>query len=246
MPLSAGDRLERYEILAPLGAGGVGEVYRAHDERLDRDVAIKVLPEAVARDSERLTRFEREARAVAELAHPNILEIWDFRQEGENLRQRIPTGALARAGEIMYERNPESPHSRWELAWALAADGRADEAHPVFTLFIRDSSDTGSGRSARLFQAALRGDREAASEAMTAELVNWASNDGVGTFLVAYCHALLGDVEGALRWLEIAMQRGWANYPALRTMPFFDGIRDDPRFQELAEELRVAWQSFEA
>ncbi len=119
MPLSAGDRLGRYETLAPLGAGGVGKVYRAHDERLDRDVAIKVLPEAVARDPERLARFEREARAVAELAHPNIPEIWDFRQEGENLRQRIPTGALARAGEIMYEKNPESRYSRWELAEEL-------------------------------------------------------------------------------------------------------------------------------
>ena len=78
MPLSAGDRLGRYEILAPLGAGGMGEVYRAHDERLDRDVAIKVLPEEVAEDPDRLARFEREARAAAALNHPNILAVHEL------------------------------------------------------------------------------------------------------------------------------------------------------------------------
>ncbi len=81
--LREGDHLGRYEILGPLGAGGMGEVYRAHDERLDRDVAIKVLPEEVARDPERLERFEREAKATAALAHPNIIEIHDFGTDRE-------------------------------------------------------------------------------------------------------------------------------------------------------------------
>jgi serine/threonine protein kinase len=75
MALKPGTQLGRYEISAPLGAGGMGEAYRAHDERLDRDVALKVLPEAVARDPDRLARFEREAKAVARLSHPSILEI---------------------------------------------------------------------------------------------------------------------------------------------------------------------------
>jgi serine/threonine protein kinase len=61
MPLSAGARLGAYEVLAPLGAGGTGEVYRAHDRKLDRDVAIKILPEALAADPDRIARFEREA-----------------------------------------------------------------------------------------------------------------------------------------------------------------------------------------
>ncbi len=61
MPLSAGDKLGPYEILAPLGAGGMGEVYRARDSKLKREVAIKVLPEAFARDPERMARFQREA-----------------------------------------------------------------------------------------------------------------------------------------------------------------------------------------
>jgi eukaryotic-like serine/threonine-protein kinase len=72
MPLSVGARLGPYEVLGLLGAGGMGEVYRARDPRLGREVAVKVLPEDVARDPERLSRFEREARAVAALSHPNI------------------------------------------------------------------------------------------------------------------------------------------------------------------------------
>jgi len=80
--LAVGYRLGRYEILGDLGAGGMGEVYRARDTSLDRDVAIKVLPEATPEDSDRLNRFEREAKAVASLAHPNILEIWDYGSDG--------------------------------------------------------------------------------------------------------------------------------------------------------------------
>src|SRR5277367_15550 len=75
MPLSIGDRLGPYEILAPIGAGGMGEVYRARDTKLDREVAIKVLPAALAQDPERLARFEREAKVLASLNHPNIATI---------------------------------------------------------------------------------------------------------------------------------------------------------------------------
>ena len=101
MPLAAGTRLGPYEILAPLGAGGMGEVYRARDSKLDRDVAVKVLPAQLANDSAALARFEREAKAVAALSHPNILAVHDFGTsggtsyavmellEGESLRQRL-------------------------------------------------------------------------------------------------------------------------------------------------------------
>ena len=106
MALAAGTRLGPYEILSPLGAGGMGEVYRARDAKLGRDVAIKVLPSAFASDPERLARFEREAKAVAALSHPNILAIFDFGDqggtayavtellEGETLRDRLATGPL--------------------------------------------------------------------------------------------------------------------------------------------------------
>ncbi len=78
MPLTPGTILGQYEIRSPLGAGGMGEVYRAHDTRLDREVAIKVLPESLTSDPDRLRRFEQEARAAAALNHPNILAVYQM------------------------------------------------------------------------------------------------------------------------------------------------------------------------
>ncbi len=83
MTLSPGQSLSFYEILGPLGAGGMGEVYRAKDTRLDREVAIKVLPEEMADDEERLRRFEREAKTLASLNHPNVAGIHGVDQEGD-------------------------------------------------------------------------------------------------------------------------------------------------------------------
>ena len=77
MTLAAGTTLGSYQIVSAIGAGGMGEVYRARDTKLHRDVAVKVLPEAFALDPERLTRFEREARVLASLNHPNIAQIYD-------------------------------------------------------------------------------------------------------------------------------------------------------------------------
>jgi serine/threonine protein kinase len=82
MGLAAGSHLGRFEILRPLGAGGMGVVYLARDARLDRQIAIKVLPPEVAQDETRLARFEREARALARLSHPNILAIYELGEEG--------------------------------------------------------------------------------------------------------------------------------------------------------------------
>ena len=108
MPILTGERLGPYEILSAIGAGGMGEVYQAHDTRLGRDVAIKVLPEAFAHDPERLSRFQREAKMLAALNHPNIATIYGLEQAngtsylvmelvpGETLQQRIVReGALA-------------------------------------------------------------------------------------------------------------------------------------------------------
>ena len=81
MPLFAGSRLGRYDIIAALGAGGMGEVYRARDSRLGRDVALKVLPAGVATDAVRLARFEHEARIVAGLNHPNIVTLYSVEDE---------------------------------------------------------------------------------------------------------------------------------------------------------------------
>src|SRR5512134_511871 len=101
MPLSPGTRLGPYEILAPIGAGGMGEVYRAKDPRLKREVAIKVLPSTFSQDTDRLRRFEQEAQAAGGLNHPNITAVHDFGShesspyivtellEGETLRARM-------------------------------------------------------------------------------------------------------------------------------------------------------------
>src|SRR6476659_9569071 len=78
MALAPGSKLGPYEIVSALGAGGMGEVYRAHDGRLGRDVAVKILPASFAADAERLARFTQEAKAVAALNHPNILAVFDI------------------------------------------------------------------------------------------------------------------------------------------------------------------------
>ncbi|MCH7871224.1 MAG: protein kinase, partial [Planctomycetes bacterium] len=107
MALEPGKKLGPYEILSPIGKGGMGEVYRARDTRLDRDVAIKVLPEATSKDEQALSRFTREAKAVAALSHPNILAIYDVGEsdgiayvvtellEGETLRERLTRTQMA-------------------------------------------------------------------------------------------------------------------------------------------------------
>src|SRR6202167_4035325 len=114
MALAAGTILGQCEIRSPLGAGGMGEVYRAHDTRLNREVAIKVLPESVSSDPERLRRFEQEARAAAALNHPNILAVYQMAThegvsymvtellEGETLRERLRRGAMPLRNAIDY------------------------------------------------------------------------------------------------------------------------------------------------
>src|SRR5881628_2236794 len=124
MPLEPHARLGPYEITSLLGAGGMGEVYRAHDSRLGRDVAIKVLPARIAGDPQALARFEREARAVAALSHPNIIALFDISigdatpyavtelLEGETLRDRLKQGPVPLRKALDYGR---------QIADALAA-----------------------------------------------------------------------------------------------------------------------------
>src|SRR5438128_8178794 len=109
MSLSPGSRLGPYEILSPLGAGGMGEVYRARDPRLGREVAIKVLPASMSDDAERLRRFEQEARAAGILNHPNLTAVHDIGTnesdgapyvvqellEGETLRAELASGRFS-------------------------------------------------------------------------------------------------------------------------------------------------------
>jgi serine/threonine protein kinase len=116
MALQSGTKLGPYEIHSPIGAGGMGEVYRAHDTRLNRDVAIKILPATFSSDPDRLQRFAQESRAAAALNHPNILSIFDIGEaqgapyvvsellEGETLRDRLRDGPLPSRKAIDYAR----------------------------------------------------------------------------------------------------------------------------------------------
>ena len=118
MPIAAGTRIGPYEIVGWLGAGGMGEVYRARDPRLGREVAIKLIPETFATDASRLHRFEQEARAAGQLNHPNILAVFDVGMhdgapyivsellEGESLRSRLRE-APARAPQSHRLRAPD-------------------------------------------------------------------------------------------------------------------------------------------
>ncbi|HWT79350.1 MAG TPA: protein kinase, partial [Candidatus Methylomirabilis sp.] len=123
MSLVAGARFGSYEVLSPIGSGGMGEVYRARDTKLNRDVALKVLPEAFARDAQRMARFRREAQVLASLNHPNIATIYGLEEsngncalvmelvEGPTLAERIAgTQPLARPPSG----GPPSPLGRGE------------------------------------------------------------------------------------------------------------------------------------
>src|SRR6266852_2314704 len=111
MPLSVGERLGPYEILAPIGKGGMGEVYRARDIKLKRDVALKVLPDAFARDPGRMGRFQREAEILASLNHPNIAAIYGLEDR-------------ALVMELVEGESPKGPmpfEDAWHIASQIAA-----------------------------------------------------------------------------------------------------------------------------
>ena len=95
-----GRTLGHYHIVERLGAGGMGEVYRARDERLERDVAIKVLPEEVASDPDRMRRFEREAKALAALSHPNIATVYGLESDGDAMMGTVPCSRNRACGLI--------------------------------------------------------------------------------------------------------------------------------------------------
>ena len=170
MALAPGSKLGVYEVTAKIGAGGMGEVYRAHDTTLDRDVAIKVLPDAFATDPERLARFEREAKVLASLNHPNIAAIYGLEKsadtralilelvEGPTLQERISQGPIpldealpiarqiAEALEGHHPRPVRSPLRHRCGRHGGGVSGQGHEARPQLALKGRS---VGPGRGVR-------------------------------------------------------------------------------------------------
>src|ERR1700758_2374624 len=111
MPLRVGEKIGHFEVLSLLGQGGMGEVYRARDTKLKRDVALKVLPEAFARDPDRMARFQREAEVLASLNHPNIAHIYGVAESGD---------ARALVMELVEGESPKGPLP-FDEAWKIAS-----------------------------------------------------------------------------------------------------------------------------
>ncbi len=182
-----GRQLGHFRVEGPLGAGGMGEVYRARDERLDREVAIKVLPEAVACDPDRLARFEREARALAQLSHPNILAIHEFGRDGETayVVTELLHGETLRQ-RIVRERLP------WRKAVEIAAgiaDGLASaHAHGIFHRDLKPENLflTSDGQPRILDFGIARFDLSADSRALTLPTPASSTRPGVVLGTVGY------------------------------------------------------------
>ena len=148
MALKVGTRIGPYEVTEPLGAGGMGEVYRAHDTRLKRDVALKVLPEAFASDTERLARFHREAEVLATLNHPQIAAIYGIEEseiclalvlelvEGETIADRIARGPLPADEAIAIAASDRAgPRSRARAGHhSPGSEAREREGHDLMAL----------------------------------------------------------------------------------------------------------------
>ena len=160
----AGARIGVYENVAPIGAGGMGEVYRARDPKLRRDVALKILPAAFAFDPDRLARFERKAQPLAALSHPHILAIHDFGRddgvtyavmellEGQSVRQVLANGGLPRRKALEYARQIgralDAAHARGIVHRDLKPEKHATVLDPNFAGAMMDLSllETNAGR----------------------------------------------------------------------------------------------------
>ncbi|HLZ12306.1 MAG TPA: protein kinase [Candidatus Acidoferrum sp.] len=200
MPLVSGTKLGPYEILSPLGAGGMGEVYRARDSRLGRDVAVKVLPAATAENAQARERFEREARAVSKLNHPNICTLFDVGDEGsthflvmemlegETLEQRVKRGAVPLDAALQFAQ---------QIADALSKAHRAGIVHrdlkPSNIFLTKQGAkilDFGLAKDRTVLQA----DSESGQSGSPTTVV--ASDTAAGTILGTYPYMSPEQLEG--------------------------------------------------
>jgi tetratricopeptide (TPR) repeat protein len=215
MPLSPGTRLGTYEIVGPLGAGGMGEVHRAKDLRLGREVAVKVLPAEVASSPDRLARFEREARTVASLNHPNIVTL---RLEAEEKYRRA------------LELAPQRVSVRALLSLALHAQGRSEEA---LEEAMRESHE-----AYRLWALAIlyHGmDRRADSDEALREVIEKYAEDAA--YQIAEVHGTRGEADAAFEWLERAHAQRDSGLTEMMPSPRFRPLHGDPRWGAFLEKM---------
>src|SRR5688572_4419888 len=196
MPLSTGARLGPYEILSPLGAGGMGEVYKARDTRLDRSVAVKILPESLAGDPQFRERFDREARAISQLEHPHICPLYDVGVQGgtsylvmqlldgETLAARLQRGALPL---------PQALEYAIQIADALARAPRAGIVHRD----LKPGNVMLTGSGARLLDFGLATSRPAVNLSGSSMATVSAKLTAQGTIVGTFEYMAPEQIEGA-------------------------------------------------
>lgn len=235
-----GSLLGRFQISGKLGEGGMGEVYQASDTRLGRDVAIKVLPESFVGDADRLSRFEREARSLAALDHPNIAGIHEIGEDEGTVflvLELVPGETLA---ELLASARP-SVREALEIARDI---GRALEAAARYHLGEYEASKSlledlsvpwvGSGVGTLLATNELRlGEDDHAHDRLAKFLER---NEPFGAGIV---HAALGDYDEAFAAFERV--EAWGQWPITTVRYLFPGVlgpmREDPRWNELMERI---------
>jgi tetratricopeptide (TPR) repeat protein len=216
--LDTGTDLGHYRIAALLGAGGMGEVYQAHDIQLGRDVAIKILPPPFVHDAERLARFQREARTLASLNHPNIATIYGLEQCGEKGGDYVLWGNL---GDGHY----------WNPAKRTQAMDAYRQAIVLgFERLSVNPKDQGALGTLAICYAML-GEKRSAMNFLRQGLKLDPRNPGT-LFKAALVYNQFGDASGALMWLGKALDAGYSP-TIVRDSPNFELLRSDPRFPEL-------------
>jgi tetratricopeptide (TPR) repeat protein len=237
MSLPPQTQLGRYEIRSLIGAGGMGEVYLAHDTSLNRKVALKVLPAEVATNQDRMRRFKQEATSAASLNHPNIAHIYEIGEaEGLNyIAMEYVEGTTLRT-KITLDLDPNFPTARYFLGRAYEAKGMDDQAVEEYSksvLMGRGSPE----EVQKMKDAYAKSGWKAYVQMNLDRLVDQSQRTPVPPFVIATMYARLGRKEEAIAWLEKAYEERDFRMTLISVSFEFDSMRSDPRFKELVRRL---------
>jgi tetratricopeptide (TPR) repeat protein len=251
MPFFPGSRLGLYEILAPLSAGGMGQVYKAEDTRLGRAVALKFLPDQLSTDRTALERFQREARAASALNHPNICTVYEIGEhegrpylvmellEGKTFRQYIG-GKPLKLEELLHLgiQDPNFVEAHLNLGWVYEQRAMHREAIVEFQRVLDLDGDHPRFVSALGHAYAISGLRKLAEESL-ARMKKKAKHRYVAQYEIAIIYVGLNEKEQALKYLATAhVDHCWGTI-FVKVDPRFDPIRGDPRYQDLLRRMNL-------